>query len=102
MGLQFEWDEGKASTNLKKHRVSFNEATTVFRDPLLWTFPDDAHSENEERYVSIGCSSKGRTLVVIHTDRDAVIRIISCRNATSYERRAYEERQFSSDQYRRR
>lgn len=93
MGLRFEWDDKKASTNFKKHGVSFDEAQTVFRDPLLLTFPDLTHSVNEERYVNIGCSAKGRTLIVVHTEREAVIRIISCRKATNDERRVYEERQ---------
>ncbi len=92
MGLRFEWDERKASLNLKKHGIAFDEAKTVFRDPFLWTFPDDAHSVNEERYISIGRSTKGRTLVVIHVIRDTVIRMISCRKATNYERSVYEER----------
>lgn len=93
MELKFDWNETKAAANLKKHGISFEEATTIFKDPLLLTFPDQIHSIGEARYLSIGCSTKGRTLVVIHTDRQRVIRIISCRKATNYERKAYEDRQ---------
>jgi uncharacterized DUF497 family protein len=88
MELTFEWDEEKAKENLKKHRVSFQEAKTVFNDPFLWTFPDPEHSDIEERYINIGYSSKGRVLVVTHTERGGSIRIISCRKATASERRA--------------
>ena len=90
MQLLFEWDENKALDNLRKHKVSFEEAKTVFNDPFLWTFPDLGHSDAEERCVSIGRSSKRRTLVVIHTEREGRIRLISSRKATSHERRAYE------------
>jgi uncharacterized DUF497 family protein len=96
MELLFEWDENKARENLKKHKVSFEEAKTVFNDPLLITFPDEEHSENEERYISIGTSATSKILLVIHTEREAseetlIIRIISCRQATASERRTYEE-----------
>jgi uncharacterized DUF497 family protein len=91
MGLTFEWDEEKARANLKNHQVGFEEAKTVFNDPLLWTFPDLDHSDAEKRCVSIGRSSRRRTLVVIHTEREGRIRLISCRKATSHERRAYEQ-----------
>lgn len=94
MELTFEWDEEKAKQNLKKHKVSFEEARTIFNDPLLLTFPDPDHSENEERYLNIGKSSGDRILIVIHTEREASIRLISCRKATSNERRAYEEGEF--------
>ncbi len=90
MELTFEWDEEKARANLKDHKVSFEEAKTVFGDLFLWTFPDISHSHAEERYISLGRSSKGRTLVVVHTERRGKIRLISCRRATSHERRAYE------------
>jgi len=75
---------------LQDHKVSFEEAKTVFNDPLLWTFPDVGHSDKEERLISIGASSVGRTLVVCHTERGGKIRLISCRKATARERRAYE------------
>lgn len=92
MKLAFEWDEEKAKANLKNHKVSFKEAKTVFNDLLLWTFPDPGHSSpTEERYISIGLSSAGRTLVAVHTERGGKIRLISCRRATSHERRAYEQ-----------
>jgi uncharacterized DUF497 family protein len=94
MELIFEWDIHKAQTNLKKHRVSFEEAKTVFNDPLLLTYPDEFHSETEERLISIGYSSQRRLLLVVHTERDAgnelLIRIVSCRRATAAERRTYE------------
>jgi len=91
MQLKFQWDESKARANLGKHKITFDEAKTVFDDPFLWTFPDPEHSETEQRYLSIGYSAKGRVLVVSHTDRAGNIRIISCRKATTTERRAYEE-----------
>jgi uncharacterized DUF497 family protein len=91
MELIFEWDEHKAQENLVKHKVSFDEGKTIFNDPFLWAFPDPDHSDNEQRYLDIGYSSKERILVVSHTERDGKIRIISCRKATAIERRAYEE-----------
>ena len=91
MSLTFEWDEEKARTNLRKHRVSFDETKTLFNDPFLMTFPDPEHSLAEARYVSIGLSAQGRILVVSHTDREMNVRLISCRKATRTERRAYEE-----------
>jgi len=81
--LTFEWDEEKAEANLRKHKVGFEEAKTLFNDPFLLTFPDLGHSESEERYISIGTSAKGRALVVIHTEREDHIRLISCRKATA-------------------
>ena len=94
MELIFEWDEEKAKKNLRRRKVSFEEAKTVFNDPFLWTFPDPEHSDIELRYISIGYSSRGRVLVVVHTERGTNIRIISCRKATASERRAYEEGDF--------
>lgn len=94
MELTFEWDEEKAQANLNKHKVSFEEAKTVFNDPFLVTFPDPHHSNSEQRYLNIGYSSKGRVLVVVHTEQGTSIRIISCRKATVGERRAYEEQEF--------
>jgi len=94
MKLVFEWDINKARSNLTKHHVSFEEAKTVFNDPLLLTYPDELHSETEERYISIGCSGQSRTLLVVHTEHEArtevLIRIISSRKATSMEREFYE------------
>ena len=91
MNLNFEWDEQKASANLKKHKVSFDEATTVFNDPFSITIPNPDHSAHEQRYIDIGSSDKGRILVVVYTQRGPNIRVISCRKATLTERRLYEE-----------
>jgi len=89
--MGFEWDLDKAKTNLRKHRVAFKEAATVFRDALSITFLDPYHSEREERYITVGQSSAGRLLIVAHTDREGRIRIISARELTRAERKAYEE-----------
>jgi uncharacterized protein len=91
MELTFEWDEEKAKENLRKHRVSFEEAKTIYNDPCLLTFPDLEHSEEEQRNINVGTSSVGRVLVVVHTERGKNIRIISCRKATRREWRAYGE-----------
>ena len=91
MKLNFEWDEKKAKANLKKHRVSFDEATTIFIDPFSITISDPDHSVDEQRYIDLGSSDKGRVLVVVYTERGSNIRIISCRKATSSERKLYEE-----------
>lgn len=91
MKLGFEWDDEKAKANFKKHRVGFDEATTVFTDPFSVTIPDPGHSANEQRYVDIGSSDKGRVLVVVYTERGSNIRIISCRRATLSEQTLYEE-----------
>lgn len=90
MSLAFEWDEAKAQQNQKKHQVSFEEAATVFGDPLSLTIDDPVHSAEEERFVTIGESAQHRLLVVVHTDRGERIRLISAREATSQERRDYE------------
>jgi uncharacterized DUF497 family protein len=89
--VRFSWDPAKATANLKKHRVSFHEAATVLEDPLSTTFPDESHSTDEQRFVTIGASMRGRLLVVAHTDRDDTIRIISARQATRRERAFYEQ-----------
>jgi len=86
-----EWDPNKAKQNLKKHGVSFEEAATIFEDPLSSTIDDPLHSEAEERFIIIGKSMQNRLLVVPHTDRGERIRIISARLATSRERVKYEE-----------
>ncbi|MBI2556643.1 MAG: BrnT family toxin [Planctomycetes bacterium] len=91
MKLNFEWDEEKAKANLKKHKVSFDEATTIFIDPFSITIPDIDHSMDEQRYIDIGSSGNGRVLVVVYTERGSNIRIISCRKATLSERKHYEE-----------
>lgn len=91
MGLLFEWDPKKARLNLKRHGVSFDEASTAFRDSLSQTIEDPLHSENMEHFVLIGRSIQGRLLVIVHTDRGERIRIISARLATKQERLRYEE-----------
>ena len=91
MKLSFEWDDEKAKANFKKHGASFDEAITVFTDPYSVTIPDPGHSTDEQRYVDIGISDKGRVLVVVYTERSSNIRIISCRKATLSERKMYEE-----------
>ncbi len=94
MALTFEWDEDKAKTNFRKHKVTFEEAKSVFNDPLLLTFPDPDHSDDEERYLNIGMSLKRRVLIVVHTERYQTIRLISSRKATRSQRRAYKEGDF--------
>lgn len=89
--MRFEWDAIKAASNLAKHGVSFEEAATVFRDPLSATSEDPDHSLGEERLISFGVSVSGRLLVVAHTDRRDTIRIISARPASAGERKIYEE-----------
>ena len=88
--MQFEWDTQKAASNLARHGVSFDEASTVFGDPLARTVPDEDHSIDEERELTIGLSMALRIVVVWHTDRGDVTRIIGARLATMTERRAYE------------
>ncbi len=88
---EFEWDDEKAKSNLKKHEVSFEEAATIFNDPEIATISDPDHSEDEERYVSIGKSVIMRLLAVIHTYRKERIRLISARKATKAEKEKYED-----------
>jgi uncharacterized protein len=88
--MQFEWDRSKARWNLRKHRVSFDEAVTVFYDPLSATVDDPDHSIGEQRLLTIGYSSRGRLLVVSHTERGSAVRIISARRATARERKRHE------------
>lgn len=89
--MEFEWNPEKAAINLRKHNISFQEATTVFNDSLSVTFPDPDHSIEESRYIIIGMSKSGQLLIVSHTDREARTRIISARSANRHERRFYEE-----------
>jgi uncharacterized DUF497 family protein len=91
MGLLFEWDPKKARLNIRTHGISFDEASTAFRDPLSRTIADPLHSKGEERLVLIGHSVSGRLLVVVHTERGDRIRIISARLASGKERLSYEE-----------
>jgi uncharacterized DUF497 family protein len=88
--IQFEWDNKKAKRNHRKHGVSFEEAATVFYDPLSATFDDPDHSVGELRLITVGYSSRGRLLVVSHTERVKSIRIISARPATAHERKRHE------------
>jgi len=89
--LEFEWDPQKAAANLAKHKVSFEEAATVFGDPLSLTIPDPAHSQVEDRSIVLGQSHHRKLLVVVHTARGDNIRIISARRASRRERKSYEE-----------
>jgi uncharacterized DUF497 family protein len=91
MALSFEWDKHKAKSNLIKHGVSFEEASSVFGDPLSLTIPDPAHSQVESRSITIGHSARQKLVVVVHTERGDNIRVISARRATRSERRSYEE-----------
>ncbi|MBK1642160.1 hypothetical protein CKO12_09775 [Chromatium okenii] len=89
--MSFEWDPKKARANQRKHGVSFEEASSALRDRLSMTGHDPDHSEDEDRFITFGFSSRGRLLTVSHTDRGNIIRIISARIATNIERQIYEE-----------
>ncbi|HEX7176219.1 MAG TPA: BrnT family toxin [Pyrinomonadaceae bacterium] len=89
--MLFQWDENKATGNLAKHGVSFEEAATIFGDSLSDTFNDPDHSAEEQRFIIIGMSERGRLLAVVHTDEDEVVRIISARELTRREREVYEK-----------
>ena len=89
--MEFEWNLDKATRNLQKHGITFQEAATVFGDALSLTFPDPDHSVGENRYVTIGMSRSAQLLVISHTDRGDRIRIISARQATRQEQRVCEE-----------
>jgi uncharacterized DUF497 family protein len=91
MKLTFEFNPDKAASNLARHRVSFQQAMTVFGDPLAQTFPDELHSDEEERWITLGVSSDQRLLFVSHLEADNVIRLIGARDATAAERYEYEE-----------
>ena len=88
--MDFEWNRAKAAANVRKHGVTFEEATTVFSDPLSLTIEDVPHSRGEERFVTLGQSVQGRLLVVVHTDRKLRSRLISARRANRRERSDYE------------
>jgi uncharacterized DUF497 family protein len=90
MDAEFEWDTEKAESNLQRHDVSFEEVATIFFDPLSLTIPGPVHSEDENRFVTTGLSNQQRQLVVVHSEGDDRIRIISARLATSGERKKYE------------
>ena len=89
--MNFEWDEAKAIANLRKHGVTFNEASTVFNDPFYVVFADPDHSEDEERFIIVGVSTSGILLVVSFSQRRKNIRLISARLATRTERKSYEQ-----------
>lgn len=89
--MNFEWEETKTAANIAKHKVTFEEAATVFEDNLSLTGRDPDHSVGEHRYVTFGLSAKKRILLVAHTERGGKIRIISARLATRTERKIYEE-----------
>jgi len=89
--VNFKWDPGKARQNRRKHRISFQEAATVFGDPLAETYPDPDHSLSEQRFITVGMSSAARVLIVAHVDHNENIRIISARKTTPRERKYYEE-----------
>jgi uncharacterized DUF497 family protein len=90
--MKFEWDPKKAAANLANHRVSFEDASSVFGDPIAGTIPDPLHSADEARFVTVGHSASGTLLVVVHVERGERARIISARFATSAERRRYESK----------
>ena len=88
--MRFEWDGSKAESNLEKHHVSFDEAVTVFYDPLAATFNDPDHSQDESRLITVGYSAQSRLLVVCHVERGGAARLISARRATPRERKRHE------------
>jgi uncharacterized DUF497 family protein len=90
MSLEFEWDEDKARQNIEKHGISFEEAATIFGDPLSLTIDDPQHSRGEIRLVTVGETVTRRVVVVVHTERGDSLRIITTREATRHERRTYE------------
>ena len=89
--MRFTWDPEKAESNVEKHGVSFEEASTAFGDPLSRTQPDPLHSDEEDRLILMGLTSAGRLVVIAHADRGETVRMISARLATSGERRRYEQ-----------
>ena len=91
MGLQFSWNAEKAALNASKHGVTFEEASTVFGDPLSVAVFDPDHSEKESRFVIVGQSFEGKLIVVVHSELEDSIRIISARLATRREREVYEQ-----------
>lgn len=88
--MEFEWDPSKSDANLKKHGISFHEASTVFGDPLAITFNDQDHSIGEHRFLTFGLSRANQLMVVVHTERRGKTRILSARRATRQEREIYE------------
>jgi uncharacterized DUF497 family protein len=94
MALVFEWDRKKSAANARKHGVTFEEATTVFGDPLSVTIDDPDHLSDEARFIILGVSVRRRVLIVVHTARGDRVRLISARTATRKERKTYEENEF--------
>jgi uncharacterized protein len=92
--MDFEWDDKKAESNESKHGIPFAEAVTVFADPLALTGFDPGHSDDEDRFITMGTSTEGRLLIVSHTDREDKVRLISAREASRRERRDYEDGNF--------
>ena len=88
--MKFEWDPDKERENIRKHWISFQEATTVFGDPLAGTIPDPDHSSSEQRFITIGMTANHRLVVVSHTEQDDNFRIISAHEPTAHERKTYE------------
>ena len=88
--IRFDWDGQKARSNLAKHGVSFDEAKTVFEDPFAISIPDPDHSDEEMRFIDLGYSQNHRLLIVVYTERNDTIRIISSREADKNERKQYE------------
>jgi uncharacterized DUF497 family protein len=89
--MEFEWDSNKSEVNIRKHGISFEEATSVFKDILSFTYDDETHSHSERRYATLGISDQGNVLVVDHTMRDERVRIINAREATPREKKWYEK-----------
>lgn len=89
--MEFEADPAKAALNLRKHKVSFEEAASVFGDPMAYTFPDPDHSVGEHRWIAFGMSQTGRVLTVAYSERRGKLRLISARVSTRHERSIYEE-----------
>ena len=89
--MEFEWNQKKAASNIRKHGISFDEAASVFNDFLAFTYDDEVHSRIERRYATLGTSNQGQVPVVAHTMRGERVRIISARKATPSEKRWYEK-----------
>ena len=89
--MKFEWDPNKAASNVRRHGIAFEDAASVFGDPLARTIPDPEHSTEETRFVTMGMTAGGRLVVVVHTDREGRTRLISARPATRREKKSYEK-----------
>lgn len=89
--MDFEWDPDKAASNFAKHGITFHEAATVFDDPLAMTYHDPDHSQDEDRFITFGQTSTGKSVSVVHVDRDDRTRIISAREMTRRERSQHEQ-----------